>query len=113
MIKTYTDIYKGFQIRDCNYLFGTPEDTPIRFDIVKWEEHEPYEVTDLETGEKKQTTRNCYSVATLEYDEKEPCFELISIGLRWLDAHPDKDVEDWIIKWCEYKLHELYTNEIV
>lgn len=105
--KEYTEIYKGFQIRDCVYLFGPPEDAPIRFDIVKWQEHEPLEATNLETGEKKQLTRSCYTVATLEYNKKDLYFDLVSVGLRWLEAHPDKDVEEWIIRWCTYKEMEL------
>jgi hypothetical protein len=111
MLKEYTDVYKGYQIRSCGYLGKPPKDDKYRYDIVKWKDHEPYEVTDWETGEKKISTRSCYSVATLIYNPKEPDFELKSSGLRWLNEHPDPDVENWIIKWCEYKLHELYYNE--
>lgn len=110
-MKTYTDIYKGFQIRDVNYLGEPPKDAPIKFDVVQWINHEPYEVIDGKTGEKRMSDRSCWSVATLEYNPKEPDIELRSVGLRWLEAHPDEDVEEWILKWCNYKLHELYTNE--
>lgn len=50
----------------------------------------------------------CYSVGRLVYNAKEPDFDFNSIGLRWLEAHPDEDVENWLIKWAEYKLQELY-----
>lgn len=106
----YTGIYKGFQIRDCQYLCEPPKNIPLRFNIVKWYNHDPYEVTNIETGEKTTSTESCYSVANLEYNEKESCFELISVGLRWLECHPDEDVENWLIKWCEYKLQELEEN---
>ena len=106
----YTGIYKGFQIRDCCYIGEPPKDIPLRFDVIKWYDHEPYEVVDAKTGDKKMSTRSCCSVAHLEYNEKELCFELVSVGLRWLECHPDEDVENWIIKWCEYKLQELEEN---
>lgn len=111
MAKVYSGIYKGFQIRDCNFIGKPPEDAKYKFDIVKWEDHDPYTVTDWETGEKKSSSRSCYSVATLIYNPREPDFELHSVGLRWLEEHPDEDVEDWILKWCEYKVHELFTND--
>lgn len=110
MVKEYTDIYKGFQIRDCSYLGKPPENDKYHFDIVKWETHEPDEVVDGITGEKRLSSRNCCSVATLIYNPKEPDFELKSVGLRWLEEHPDSDVEEWILKWCDYKLHEIYTQ---
>ncbi len=110
-MKYYTDIYKGFQIRDCNFIGEPPEDAKYKFDVVRWSNHEPYEVVDINTNEKKFSKRHCYSVATLVYDPKEADFELHSVGLRWIEEHPDDDVEDWIIKWCDYKAHELDTNE--
>lgn len=98
MVKTYTEKYKGFQIRDVNYLGERPKDAPLEFDIVKWY---------VDAYDNKE---HCWSVANLIYDPKEPCFDLQSIGLRWLEEHPDKDVENWIIAWCEYKLRELYSD---
>lgn len=106
----YTDVFKGFQIRDITYLVE-PKTKPIKYDVVKWVEHDPpLKTTNLETGKKETTERTCYSVATIEFNQKEPCFEFNSVGLRWLSEHPDTDVEEWIIKWCEYKLHELVNN---
>ena len=96
MIKAYTERYKGFQIRDVPYVGEPPTDIPPRFDVVKWQSYDPPEC--------------CYSVGYLEYNAKEPCFEFKSCGLRWLEAHPDEDVENWIIKWCDYKLQELYED---
>ena len=94
-VKTYTDRYKGFQIRDCNYIGDPPTGIPPTFDVVKWDTED--------WGEEY-----CYSVGRLVYDAKEPYFDFNSIGLRWLEAHPDEDVENWLIKWAEYKLQELY-----
>lgn len=97
-VKTYTDRYKGFQIRECNYLGDPPTNIPPTFDVVKWYTHD-------------DNKEYCYSVGRLIYNSKEPCFDFESIGLRWLDAHPDEDVENWLIKWAEYKLRELhYVN---
>ena len=97
MVKEYTGRYKGFQIRDATYLGEPPTDIPPTFDVVKWDND-------------GQIEEYCYTVGTLEYNAKEPCFEFKSCGLRWLEAHPDEDVENWIIKWCDYKLQELYTD---
>lgn len=111
MVKEYTKRYKGFQIRDVSYLGEPPTNMPLTFDVVKWESYDtPQEVIDLLDGEKKMREEYCYSVGNLEYNAKEPCFEFKSCGLRWLEAHPDEDVENWIIKWCDYKLQELYEN---
>lgn len=97
MVKEYTGIYKGFQIRDVTYLGEPPTDIPPTFDVVKWDNS-------------RKVNKYCYTVGTLEYNAKEPCFEFKSCGLRWLEAHPDEDVENWIIKWCDYKLQELYED---
>ena len=115
MVKEYTGRYKGFQIRDVAYLGEPPTDIPPTFDVVKWECYDAQEVVQLPNGESILLNKNnleeyCYTVGTLEYNAKEPCFEFKSCGLRWLEAHPDEDVENWIIKWCDYKLQELYED---
>ena len=92
MVKTYTEIYKGFQIRDPVYIGEPPKDIPPTYDIVKWFKNDP---------------DHCYTVGWLIYDEKEPCFNFKSCGLRWLEEAPDEDVCKWIIRWCDYKLIEL------
>ena len=97
MVKEYTGRYKGFQIRDVNYLGEPPTDIPPTFDVVKWRNE-------------GRINEYCYTVGRLEYNAKEPCFEFKSCGLRWLKAHPDEDVENWIIKWCYYKLQELHED---
>ena len=97
MVKEYTGRYKGFQIRDVACLGEPPTDIPPTFDVVKWDSNE-------------KIGKYCYTVRTLEYNAKEPCFEFKSCGLRWFEAHPDEDVENWIIKWCDYKLQELCTD---
>lgn len=112
MVKEYTERYKGFQIRDVICLGESPKDIPPTFDVVKWEKYDrPTMTVDLRTGKREESTEYCYTVGRLIYDAKEPCFDFESVGLRWLEAHPDEDVEKWIIKWCEYKLQELDDNE--
>ena len=113
MVKEYTGRYKGFQIRDVSYLGEPPTDMPLTFDVVKWKSYDiPIEARDLFGNKITKTLEEyCYSVGYLEYNAKEPCFEFKSCGLRWLEAHPDEDVEKWIIKWCEYKLQELDNDD--
>ena len=96
-IKAYTERYKGFQIRDVHYLGDPPKDAPTMYDVVQWYKDD---------GDKEY----CWSVGTLVYDPKEPCFDFNSTGLRWLECHPDEDVENWIMAWAEYKLRELYSD---
>ena len=112
MSKEYTDIYKGYQIRDCTYLNEPPKDIPITFDVVRWKyRSKPVKVIDAETGKDKMVDKYCYSVAHIVYDEREDWFDFKSIGLRWLEEHPDKDVENWIVDWCKYKVRELREND--
>ena len=110
MVKEYTERYKGFQIRDVTYLGEPPKNIPPTFDVVKWESDTPIEAVDIVDGKRKTFTEYCYSVGHLVYDPKEPCFDFESVGLRWLEAKPDEDVINWVIKWCEYKLQELDTD---
>lgn len=97
MLREYTEKFEGFQIRDINYVGGAPDNAPIKFDVVVWKKNEYND----------EPKEYCYSVANLIYDEKEPGFELRSVGMRWVDAHPSTRVENWIKAWCDYKMIEL------
>ena len=92
-----TERYKGFQIRDICYIGDKPENAPIEYDVVQWC-RDDYD------------KEYCWSVGHLVYDPKEPCFDFESIGLRWLEAHPNEDVENWIMAWADYKLMELHSD---
>ena len=103
--------FKNFEIRDVTYLVEPPKDRPIEVDLVKWQEHESFEVTDWKTGEKKLSTKNCFSIARLWWNDHEPCFEFESVGLRYLEDRED-GLEEWLLKWCELKEYEiLYDTE--
>lgn len=111
MVREYTPIVDGFQIRDINYITALniyPEN-PKRFDIVKWEKCEPHTVIDDETGEERQITKFCYSVGHLEWNPKEPDFEFKSIGLRWLESNPSERVIKMILGFCS--MMESILNE--
>lgn len=102
--------FKDFEIRDVTYLIDPPKDRPIEFDLVKWQDHKPYEITDLKTGEKKTSTKSCFSIARLRWNDREPCFEFESIGLRYLENRED-GLEEWLLKWCKLKEFEItYDN---
>lgn len=105
MVREYTPIVDGFQIRDITYITALnkyPENPP-KFDIVKWEE------IDGETGEERQITKYCYSVGRLEWNPKKPCFEFESIGLRWLESNPSERVIKMILGFCS--MMESILNE--
>ena len=84
--------FKDFEIRPVKSLDGVID--PNRFELVKWHDHEPY-VHGASTS-----THSCYVVAWLEWDAKEPCFELTSVGLRLVENWGD-GLDKFIIKWCE------------
>ena len=90
--------FKDFEIRPVKSIDGAIN--PNRFELVKWYDHEPMPVTDMRTGEKRISTSSCFVVAWLEWNDKEPCFELTSVGLRLVENWAD-GLDKCIIKWCE------------
>lgn len=84
--------FKDFEIRPVKSLDGVID--PKRFELVKWYDHEPY------VHGESTSTRSCFVVAWLEWNDKEPCFELVSVGLRLVDHWVD-GLDKFIIKWCE------------
>ena len=90
--------FKDFEIRPVKSLYGVID--PKRFELIRWYDHNPVSVTDMRTGEKKMSTRSCYVVAWLEWDAKEPCFDLKSVGLRLVEHWVD-GLDKFIVKWCE------------
>ena len=109
-MKEYTKIIDGFQIRDPAYLWYAP-DRPVKFDIVKWDDCEPHEAMNLKTGKNEIITRYCYTVAFLEWNPKEPCFEFKSVGLRWLRSGAGEDVIKMILDFAEKKEQEILRCE--
>ena len=83
--------FKDFEIRPVKSLDGVID--PNRFELVKW--YEP---------------GHCFVVAWLGWNDKEPCFELKSVGLRlvknWVDG-----LDQFIIKWCEMAEVCMEDNE--
>ena len=108
MTKVYTDIWKGFQFRAPVYLDGHYE--PHKFDLVKWVEHEPYEVMDWYTGEKVMNTKHCYSIGTLVWDNREQGFEFENCGLRYLRERID-GLEEFILDFCNMMEKELLKED--
>lgn len=74
-------MFKNFEIRPVKSLDGVVD--PKRYELVKW--YEP---------------GHCYVVAWLTWNDKEPCFELASVGLRLVENWVD-GLDQFIIKWCE------------
>ena len=109
MTRVYTDEWNGFQFRAPVYLDGHFE--PYKFDLVKWEDHEPYEVTDWHTGEKKISTKSCFTIARLIWDEKDYAFDFESCGLRYLEYRID-GLEKFILDFCKTMEMQLmgYTD---
>lgn len=84
--------FKDFEIRQVKSIDGVTD--PKRFELVKWYDHEPY------VHGESTSTRSCFVVAWLEWNDKEPCFELTSVGLRLVENWAD-GLDQFIIKWCE------------
>lgn len=100
----YTDIWNNFQFRAPTYLDG--HFNPHQFDLVKWVDTEPYECVDWYTGEKKVSTRYCFVIGCLKWDQKEPGFDFESCGLRYLEHRID-GLEKFILDFCETMEKEL------
>ena len=109
MTRVYTDEWNGFQFREPTYLDGHFD--PYKFDLVKWEDHEPYEVTDWITGEKRMSTRSCFSIGTLIWDSKEPGFDFESVGLRYLQYRID-GLEKFILDFCKTMENKLLEDNL-
>ena len=114
----YTERLHDYQIRDVSYWGKPPENVPLRFDIVKWHHTEPQEVNQVYYDEygcakirKAISTEYCYSVGFLEWDDREPCFRFRSVGLRFFEEYPPKDVIDMILDFCEKKEKEILQQE--
>ena len=90
--------FKDFEIRPAVFLDGT---TDIKvWDVVKWCKCEPREVIDGRTGEKKISDTYCFSVATIWWNEKESCWELKSVGTRFLEYY-EEGLCEFVYKWTE------------
>ena len=90
--------FKDFEIRPVKSLDGVIDHK--RFELVEWYDHEPTPVTNMRTGKVENSTRSCFVVAWLEWNDKEPCFELKSVGLRLVENWAD-GLDQFILKWCE------------
>lgn len=84
--------FKDFEIRPVKSIDGVTDSK--RFELVKWYDHEPY------VHGESTSTRSCFVVAWMEWNAKEPCFELTSVGLRLVENWVD-GLDKFIIKWCE------------
>ena len=84
--------FKNFEIRPVKSIDGVIDTK--RFELVKWYDNEPY------VHGESTSTRSCFVVAWLEWNDKEPCFELKSVGLRLVENWAD-GLDQFIIKWCE------------
>ena len=110
----YTERIEGYQIRDVTYIGLPPADTPPKYDIVKWVvvvADPPYEALNITTGKREMVTEYCYTVGTLVWNKKEPCFEFESCGLRWLEEKPSEAVVDMVWKFAEEKAKELEAED--
>ncbi len=108
MVRVYTDEWNGFQFRAPTYLDGHFE--PYRFDLVKWQEHNPYEAIDWYTGERKMYKRGCFSIGTLIWDKKECGFDFQSCGLRYLEHRID-GLEQFILDFCKTMEMQLTVDD--
>ena len=65
-------------------------------------------MTDLHIGKKIISTRSCFSIGSLVWNEKEYGFEFESCGLRYLEYRID-GLEKFILDFCE-TMKEKFTN---
>lgn len=90
--------FKDFEIRPACFIDGHTDSKT--WDVVKWCHCEPIEVIDIETGKKKISDTYCFVIAFLEWNEKEPCWEMHSVGTRFLEYY-EEGLCEFILKWLE------------
>lgn len=84
--------FKQFEIRKPTLLGNPPTDDYFKynFDVVKWADDNSH----------------CWSIARIEYNPDESCFEFSSIGTRYLQFR-ESGLEIWLLKWSELKIAEF------
>ena len=90
--------FKDFEIRPTTFLDGHKD--PTKFDVVKWQKHEPIEVYNLSTGKKEMSDSCCFSIAHIYWNEKEPCWEFESVGTRFLKYY-EEGLCEFVREWIE------------
>lgn len=91
--------FKDFEIRPVLQDFkGNCWDG--RYELVKWTELKDNQIT----------PNFCFVVAFIEYNPKEPCWELQSVGMRlmqyWVEG-----LDEWILAWCDMATVCMEDNE--
>ena len=90
--------FKDFEIRPMRFIDGHTD--PKIWKVVKWWRCEPREAIDVETGKKKISDTYCFVIAFLEWNEKEPYWEMHSVGTRFLEYY-EEGLSEFILKWLE------------
>ena len=54
----------------------------------------------------KEDHSYCFTIGWLEYNKKEPCFELRSVGLRWCEDATES-LNEFVVKWADMMLVSL------
>lgn len=72
---------------------------PNSYDVELWRHaDEPFESTNIKTGEKSIEQDYCFSIATIIYDEHNHEWSLKSVGTRFLDFY-EEGLNEYILKW--------------
>lgn len=113
MVAEYTERVHGFQIRDVVRFGGATEkeEIPTTYDIVKWKTCKPYKAYSVEQQKVIEATEHCYSIGFLVWDEKEQCLNLRSVGLRFLEDYPDKEVVEMIYDFAMQQTKKLRRKQ--
>ena len=103
-VKNYTQEWNEFQIRSPVYLDGHFD--PYKYDVVKWEYHEPYEVINFYTGRREVICKNCFTIGMLIWNYKSSSFNFESCGLRYLQYRIN-GLEEFILDFCNKMKNKL------
>ena len=83
MKETFGIQFRDFAIRKCGPdVYGREND--LKFELIKYNEDR----------------KTCFVIAWLEWNPKEPGFELISVGLRLMEYY-EPGLDEFILKTCE------------
>lgn len=97
--------HNEFALRKVAYIDG--RDTfPYEIAIVKEVQCAPFTAYSLEEAKFEAHTSYTYAVAKLKWKDKEPCWEFISVGTRYLEDG-NTELNEWLLDFCE----KYFVNE--
>lgn len=99
------------EIRWPTYLDPNHDPTKERkFDIVRWKPNSPRLVFDVHKNIHVPIKESCYSIATIEWNEKDKWFDTITYGTRLLETELTSAAREMLTQFIA-EMAERFTKE--